>query len=252
MLVDRRLIFGFWSWFWLDNTGQNRLNYFVPQDQESHYGPQSFWHRFILSGVFDLANEVFAAKFLKVIRGFSRRIISMTNWVARPYGVSKLGGSKSLGFRRKADYRFHDQSDARLIDIDTANSCLANLRGLGQFIKPAIINRREVDANDRFQESVEDFFEVRDDLSEITERPPATQSFGVMNDSFGAEKAFAFSIELYSECIKVNLEHRQVIRRSLDNQLQKPIFNADGSASNKITESYGFIGHWDLVFEFYL
>ena len=33
--------------------------------------------------------------------------------------------------------------------------------------------------------------------------------------------------------------------------IKSQITSADGSASTKITESYGFIGHWDLVFEFY-
>jgi len=32
--------------------------------------------------------------------------------------------------------------------------------------------------------------------------------------------------------------------------IKSQITSADGSASNKITESYSFIGHWDLVFEF--
>jgi len=38
------------------------------------------------------------------------------------------------------------------------------------------------------------------------------------------------------------------IKSQITSNFQNPIFKF----SNKITESYGFIGHWDLVFEFYL
>jgi len=38
------------------------------------------------------------------------------------------------------------------------------------------------------------------------------------------------------------------IKSEITNNFQNPILKI----SNKITESYGFIGHLDLVFEFYL
>jgi hypothetical protein len=44
----------------------------------------------------------------------------------------------------------------------------------------------------------------------------AGQCPGVLHDGFDAQDPFAFGIDLHGELAKVHLEHRQIIRRFLD------------------------------------
>jgi hypothetical protein len=70
------------------------------------------------------------------------------------------------------------------------------------------------------QEPAEHIAKPRDNLWE-TVQPAATAEFGsIVHNRFEAEDALAFGVRLQSQLAKVQLENRQIIRRSVDHNLQ--------------------------------
>src|SRR5882762_9871935 len=50
----------------------------------------------------------------------------------------------------------------------------------------------------------------------LLQRPPTIQSLGIVGNGLDAKHAFAFGIDLQTQLAAVQLEDRQIIRRSLD------------------------------------
>ena len=59
-------------------------------------------------------------------------------------------------------------------------------------------------------------FNRRDDFGEVIQQAPAVELSNIMSNSLDAKYAFAFGIDLQSQLAAMQLEDRQIIRRSLD------------------------------------
>src|SRR5262249_10584779 len=77
-----------------------------------------------------------------------------------------------------------------------------------------------VDAVQGGQEPLQDAQGARDDDRKALQYPTATQVLSIVDDDFEAEHTLAFGIRLEGQLAEMQLEHRQVIHKMLEHDLQ--------------------------------
>ncbi|HUE00901.1 MAG TPA: hypothetical protein VMR62_15125 [Bryobacteraceae bacterium] len=73
-----------------------------------------------------------------------------------------------------------------------------------------------IDATESIHEPLENGFRFGHNLGKPLQRTSAPEFLGIVDDHLDAKDAFAFGLDLQSQLAAVQLEDRQIIRRSLD------------------------------------
>src|SRR6266478_1503466 len=99
---------------------------------------------------------------------------------------------------------------------DSADDVFADLRGCRQLFEQFIGDEALIDATESIGKPFQHAFQSPHHLGELLQRATAVELARVMSNRLDAKDAFAFSIDLQSQLAAVQLEDRQIIRRSLD------------------------------------
>ncbi len=137
-----------------------------------------------------------------------------------PYLDRNFRRTKSLRHSSQADHSIYHSLHPGLVEINTANPHPTDLRCCVQSLPGVSIDAGYIDAMDCLQETIQDAFESHDDIWEFGQGSSTRQSTSIVDNDLDAQDAFAFGTYLCGELVKVNFEHRQIICRSLDHNLQ--------------------------------
>src|SRR5271169_3583359 len=107
-------------------------------------------------------------------------------------------------------------TQARLIEIDTPDDRFTDPRRQRKTIEHLIADKALIDTAQSLGKSFKHVFQSSDDLGEAIQQAPAVELANVMSNSLNAKYAFAFGIDLQRQLAAMQLEDRQIIRRSLD------------------------------------
>ena len=190
-----------------------------PQHDEARHSSQALWGGFIVPGVLDPPDQVFAPKFLQIIGSLASMIIG--DGIAKDlFNAScKVRRCESSWIDREADDPLHHGPHSRPIDIDTSNSGLPHLRGKRPCVQLPIINERNIHPSQNLQEPFQDTLEQCNHSRKPINPLPTAQLFRVVDDYLDSQDAFAFAIHLDRQLPIMDLEDRQIIDRSLDHDL---------------------------------
>lgn len=219
MSIDTARILGFRPTLWSAGPRQNRLDDLLPQHEERGQSMESFRYGFVPPGPFAFADDVFAPQLLQVVRGHARSIHFVLGTGDGVHLCGKVGSAESSVIYSQFNHSFDHGSHPGFVDVDTADPYFTNTGRSGQIIQLNIGDAGNVDAVHGIQKPIQDIFQVRDDLSKPIQETTARQYSGIVGNDLDPEGAFAFGITLGGDLSEVDLEHRQVMRRSLDHDL---------------------------------
>jgi len=103
-----------------------------------------------------------------------------------------------------------------LVKIDATDEGFAHPRGEGEVLEHFISNKTLIDAAQGIGKSLENGFQSGDRVGKLIQRATTVELLRVMSNRFDAKHALAFGIDLERQLAAVQLEDRQIIRRSLD------------------------------------
>jgi hypothetical protein len=95
-----------------------------------------------------------------------------------------------------------------------------------------VSDARDGYAENHFQEAVQVPFQPRHNVRKLGQRSAPACDSEIVDNGLDTQDAFAFGIHLDDELTEIDLEHRQIIRRSLDHDLQSrrlPSLTPDGA-----------------------
>lgn len=128
----------------------------------------------------------------------------------------KLGHGEPVGGRSQYQHRAQCLVHAGFVHSDTADAGGAQLGGGGQLVEDVVGEESGVHTVQRGGEPVGDSGQLRHDLGEFLDHPPAARFGSVVRDGLESKHAFAFGMGLAGQPPEVQLEHGQVKRRCLD------------------------------------
>ena len=164
----------------------------------------------------DRFNEVLGPELLEVVGG-----------VARPVRSGALSGhgldlcddvhhAEPLGCGCQGEPGREQDTRAGLVEIDPADPGVTHDRGGGQVLQGVIRDKGMIHRVQRGKEPLDHAAEACDDLRELGHDSTTAQGLRVVDNCLEAQDVLAFGIGLERERAKVQLEHRQVIHRSLE------------------------------------
>src|SRR5215831_3129588 len=121
MLVEGGATLALWPSFELAGCGEQRLNDFVAQYNQSAHGPQALGHHLIATGGFDLAHEVFGAKLLQVIGGVTRAIFVLRLATEGANLASQVRSGKATRGTGQSQHRLGHPAHAQLVEVDSSH-----------------------------------------------------------------------------------------------------------------------------------
>src|SRR3990172_6288674 len=213
MEIDLALIFRFRPAFGFSCSCQDGFDHLFPQDEQSGHFPQSLGYRFIASRVFYFMHQVFSAQFLQVIGSLAGGVRAGKVFL---YFGSQGCALKPLRSDGQGNHCLQDSLYSGLVDIDACDGSWPNLRRFRPIVQAMIRDESHIHTAQSIQEAVQDFFQAQDNFGEPGQRATAVQFLGIVNNDLNAQDAFVFGIHLGGDLSEVELEDRQVIRRSLE------------------------------------
>src|SRR5262245_18818123 len=107
-------------------------------------------------------------------------------------------------------------AQASLVEIDPPNHGLPDPRRQRKLFEHCVADKALIDAAQSLHEPLEQAFQSTDELGEAIQQASAVELSNIVSNSLDAKYAFAFGVDLQSQLAAVQLEDRQIIRRSLD------------------------------------
>jgi len=127
-----------------------------------------------------------------------------------------VGGVKPFG---EADKAISASSTARmraLLRSMPPTMVLPTCEAVGRCSSSSSAMKALIDATESIGKPFQHAFQSPHHLGELLQRATAVELARVMSNRLDAKDAFAFGIDLQSQLAAVQLEDRQIIRRSLD------------------------------------
>jgi hypothetical protein len=220
MDIYRALILGFSSQLGLASSSQNRLDNLVPQYKQGCHSAQSLGHDLIPARLSYSADHVLTPEFLQIVGCLARcvRIFIVPHDLS--HLRSDIGDAESMWSSSEPNHSFYHRSHPWVVDVNATDSCLTHTRGRGQCFQGGVPNGGDGYTGHDLQKSVQHFLQPQYNISKIGHRSPPACGSKIVDNGLNAQDVFAFGIHLEGELSKVDLEHRQVIRRSLDHDPQ--------------------------------
>ena len=220
MLVDCCPVVGFSSTFWRLGSRQQRKEHFFSEHVESGHAAQSVRGALVSSGVAYFLYEVFAAKFLEVIGGLAWAVRYLTGLEYAGDLCGEFRGRKAFRLGGKDNGRSHDGAHPGIVNINAGHAGSADLSGQRQLFPDASVNEGGVHTVQDTDEALEHCAQCRYNLRETVYDFATTEAFGVVDNTFDSEDSLAFAVYLQGDWSKVDLEHREIPDRPLDQDLK--------------------------------
>lgn len=207
------------SGFTVASSCEQRGQNLFPQHDEARHSSKPLLGGFIVVRTLDPLDQVFATKFLQIIRSLASMIIGegIAKDLFHPSG--KVRRCESSWIDRETHDPLHHGPHSSLIDINTSDSDLPHLRGKRPPVQPPVVNEGNVYTPQNLQESFQDALEQGNDLRKLIDPLPTVQLLGIVNDHLDSQDVFAFAIHLDRQLPEMDFEDRQIIDRFLDHGL---------------------------------
>jgi hypothetical protein len=150
--VEVRPTLGFWPPFDVAGCGEERFDDFVAQDDQSAHGPQTLRRHLLATGGFDLANQVFGAKFLQVVGNVTRAVLPLGLITEGANLRSQGGGREAAWGVRQSQNSLGHPAHAKLMEVDSSHPSFPHPGGQGQLLEGLVGDK----VNIRSLESVEE------------------------------------------------------------------------------------------------
>src|SRR5215469_8640291 len=157
--------------------------------------------------------------FLQIIGSVARAVLERVEFAEEAHLGGDLRGGEAVGGRREGDHRLDDVAHPRLVEIDTPDAGLADLRREGELLEHVISDEALIDAAQSVSKSLQYRFESADHFGKLVQCAAAFEFPRVMDHRFDAQDAFAFAVDLEGQPAAVQLEDGQIIAGSLDRDL---------------------------------
>ena len=220
MLIECCPVLGSAPASWRVSSREQRKEQFFSKYVERGHGAQSVAGGLVSAGVADFFYEVFAAKFLEVVGGLAWAVRRLA---ALEYGgdlCGKFRGRKAFGLGGKDDERSHHGAHPGIVHINAGNAGRADLSGPRQLFPEASVDEAGVYTAQDSDKAFENLAQCRYDVWKTAYNLATTEAFGVVDNAFDSEDSLAFAVYLQGDGSKVDLEHRKIPDRPLDQDLK--------------------------------
>jgi hypothetical protein len=95
--VDRFWVVRPAGWVERLSGGQEGFDSFVSDDEQRSHRSEPGWERFVAAGVSDPADDLFAAEFLRIIRGVAGAVLGWALFTECAHASGDLRGSEAVG-----------------------------------------------------------------------------------------------------------------------------------------------------------
>src|SRR6267143_502991 len=191
MLVDGSEVVGFPPPFKVAGCGQQRLDDLVAQNQQRGQGSQAAWSCLVPTGEFNLVDQFVGAEFFQIVGGAPRSIFEFA-WTAQGTNLpGKIGGRKPSWERRQGQDGLGHAADSKLVEIDPADSALAEPGGQRHLLQSVVADETDIHIGKRLEESFQNLAKASHDAGEVGQGSSAAQRSGIVYDDFDAEDALA-------------------------------------------------------------
>ena len=137
VFIDRTPVFWFTAHLRFADSGQNGTQDFFPKDHQRSDGADSFWWNQVSSGIGHFGQEVLGTQFFQVVRRSASIVGGIGRASHRLDGGGELPSVNPSRRTRQRQSRSQDGPRSGLVDVDAADSGLADLRWMRKFIESA-------------------------------------------------------------------------------------------------------------------
>ena len=197
-------------------SGEQGFDGFIAENEQRRNGSGPLGNGFVSCGLADAADDLFSAELFQIVGGTTGAVLGGALPAQPVYLFRQLGGGEPLGKRGERQHGLGNPTHARFIEVDPTHLGLAHLRRSWKLLQSLLRDEAWIDARECIHKTLKDALQTGNDLGKLLQRSSTVQLLGVVSHRLNAKHAFAFGIDLQSQLAAVQLEDRQIIRRSLD------------------------------------
>ena len=154
-------------------------------------------------GVREFAEQAFATEFLDVVGGATNVVVGILHPGCGANSVGHVPSSKSIRGTSQGEDGTKYGSGSGLVEVDAANSGVADLRRSRKLIEGFIADEGGIHVVQVAEELLEDLSESEDDLRETVQESAAAEFLGVVSNGLETKYVFAFGVCLQSQLAEV-------------------------------------------------
>ena len=185
------------------NGSKDGTEQFFSYDDERCDGTDGLLRNSVSVGVREFADQAFATELPDVVGGATNVIVGIRHPGCGANSVRQVPGSKSIRATSQREHGTEYGSGSGLVEVDAADSGLADLRGSRKLIERFIADEGGIHVVQVAEELLEDLSESEDDVRETVQESAAAQLLGVVSNGLETKYVFAFGVCLQSQLAEV-------------------------------------------------
>src|SRR5215510_5208075 len=204
------------------HSGQYRFDHLLAKDQQRRQRADAWSAHPVAPRFTDPLHKRLAPQLAQVITRFAIPIAHHRSCLLRLHSLGQICGSEALGLGCQCNDRLGHRAHPRLLQVHARRALRALHTRRGQGIQLLAVHKAQVCRRHHTQKCHHHHLQAFQHARQFLQPLPTTQLLDVVDDDLHPQHPIPFVIHFQGQLAEVQLEHRQVIHRAVDDFLQSP------------------------------